>query len=39
MIADILKIDGDLYKLVEEKEEIYNEFNLLVKMNTKTQQD
>ena len=39
MIADILKIDGDLYKLVEEKEEIYNEFNLLAKMNTKTQQD
>lgn len=33
------KIDGELNKLVKEKEAIHNEFNLLVKMNTKTQQD
>ena len=39
LITDVFKIDGELNKLVKEKEEIHNEFNLLVKMNTKTQQD
>ena len=39
LITDVFKIDGELNKLVKEKEEIHNEFNLLVKMNTKIQQD
>ena len=39
LITYVFKIDGELNKLVKEKEEIYNEFNLLVKINTKTQQD
>lgn len=39
LITYVFKIDGELNKLVKEKEEIHNEFNLLVKINTKTQQD
>ena len=39
MISDSLKIDGEINKLTKELEEMANEFNLLVKMNTKTQQD
>ena len=39
MIADVLKIDGELNKLVGEKEETHNEFNFLVKLNIKIQQD
>lgn len=39
VIGDSSKIDGEINKLTKELEEMANEFNLLVKMNTKTQQD
>ena len=39
VIGDSSKIDGKINKLTKELEEMANEFNLLVKMNTKTQQD
>lgn len=36
LIADVLKIDGEINKLVKRKKEVHNKFNLFVKMNTKT---
>lgn len=39
MISDSSKIDGEINKLNKELEEMANEFNLLVKMNIKAEQD
>ncbi len=39
VLCDTAKLDDEISKLSEELEEMANEFNLLVKMNTKTQQD
>ena len=39
VLCDTAKLDEEINKLSKELEEMANEFNLLVKMNTKTQQD
>ena len=39
VICDTAKLDEEINKLAKELEEMANEFNLLVKMNIKTQQD
>lgn len=39
MLGVSSKSDNEINRLIKRLEEMVNEFNLLVKMNTKTQQD